>query len=268
MSAIDLSTIHRHNQNQSRDSHSSRSQYVREERHHTGLALAVLLDDPVSDKNGSVLPRQIQAEGEEQVCFGMVWSLAIPRSSEVNSYQILDLTITTHGGSVIDVESTTPILVPANHGRTAKVNSGQNGVEFGALTEEQTTVLTSIAEAPGMEVQYILTSSSMLSSSSLSAIIYGPLEAFYEIGIYLAERELFLQDPYKCNRKVPYRNPHRLTGLNEKATMTADLQRCETNIETAHKTLGEPIDALKAFESRQSIQEAPTPKCLKSALYR
>ena len=46
-----------------------------------------------------------------------------------------------------------------------------------------------------------------------------------EISNFFQECKVFLQDPLHCEFNVPYRNPHRLSGLDEEFSMTQDMHK-------------------------------------------
>lgn len=94
---------------------------------------------------------------------------------------------------------------------------------------------------------------------------------FEDIGSFLQENGLYLQDPKGCDRNVRYRNPHRLSGLDDDAPMTMDLEK--THRSPAMEPLTEevlpvPIDIFSDFETTDSLPETVTPGCLATELYR
>ena len=119
-----------------------------------------------------------------------------------------------------------------------------------------------------MEVESLLISNAKSQTVSLSAIIYGPLSAFDEIGDYLSDQKWFLQEPQGCTRNVPYRNPHRLTGLDLETPLATDLRMDVQDRETVLQATSRPLDILNSFRSEQAIAEAKTPEMVRSSLYR
>ena len=182
--------------------------------------------------------------------------------------QIADIPVKPSEGSVLDLRSVPVVLIPGGIGKGMKVTLTRDGSSIGAIGEQDSTILGSIAEESSMEVQSIVRSDPAANSVILNSIIYGSLDAFREVGVYLAEEGRFLQDPSSCERDVPYRNPHRLTGLDEHVPTTFELIKNAGCPERPRQLIEKPIDVLEGFESREEIAEASTPKCLKSSLYR
>lgn len=146
--------------------------------------------------------------------------------------------------------------------------SSTDGTIFGTLGEADSIVLASIAKVPTMVVQAILPQVVTSGTTLMNAIIYGPLNEYREIGTYLTEQDRFLQEPRGCTRNVKYRNPHRLTGLNEEASMTFEAQQAIDHRKKTILSFDKPLDVLDGFESRQAIPEAQTPSVIKTLLYR
>ena len=153
--------------------------------------------------------------------------------------------------------------------KSAKVLSCANGACLGILKGKDTTVLSSIASVQNMFIQSMLQRNEQKPLTlCLSAIIYGPLEQFNEVGEYLAEMCYYLQEPYHCDRNVKYRNPHRLNGLDQSVPMTFELHHKDEAIEVTAGVMEKPIDVLSSFESNQRIVEAESPRAIKTSLYR
>ena len=152
--------------------------------------------------------------------------------------------------------------------KKACIISCADGSLVGMLGEKDTIVFSPIAGESGMEIQPILQRDTKYPTASLSIIIYGPLDDFDELGIYLTEQRRFLQQPHSCSRNVEYRNPHLLSGLDDNAPSTFGL--CQTRVveEKTLSVLPGKIDVLNDLESHQAIAEAETPKLLKTPLYR
>ncbi|PVH83787.1 hypothetical protein DL98DRAFT_412175, partial [Cadophora sp. DSE1049] len=102
---------------------------------------------------------------------------------------------------------------------------------------------------------------------SLSVVIYGPMTIYDDIGKFLQDVGMYLQDPQNCDRKVRYRNPHRLSGLDEDAPMTSELRRVQSQEKRAEELLQTPIDVFSDFESHTLISETIGPSCLATVLY-
>lgn len=97
----------------------------------------------------------------------------------------------------------------------------------------------------------------------VSIIVYGPIEAFEHVGRFFDECELFLQDPFGCDRNVPYHNPHRLTS-NDAPRMTFELGSCP--MQRKRVTELHYSDFLDDLISPESLPELPTPPSLHTSL--
>ena len=89
------------------------------------------------------------------------------------------------------------------------------------------------------------------------------MELFDDIGKYFDEYQLYLQDPYGCDRNVKYRNPHRISGRDPVAPMTFELR----SLAFSHKETVSPCDILAGFESDEILPESESPPALKTVLY-
>jgi hypothetical protein len=101
-------------------------------------------------------------------------------------------------------------------------------------------------------------------SAYLSTIIYGPLDLFEDVGKFVEEYDMYLQDPHSCDRNVKYRNPHRLSGLDPNVPMTLDL----VQLATSHEKAPSPVDLLAGLESDEFLPDTEAPPALRTALYK
>ena len=102
--------------------------------------------------------------------------------------------------------------------------------------------------------------------ATLCVDIYGPEILFENIGAFASECMLFLQDPRDCDRKVVYRNPHRLSFATSPITYTQS--------EPDHGTLspeiedfGGSLDPLDITELTKDLPETEPAKLLRTSLY-
>jgi hypothetical protein len=100
-------------------------------------------------------------------------------------------------------------------------------------------------------------------SAYLSTIIYGPLDLFEDVGKFVEECDIYLQDPQGCDRSVKYRNPHHLSGLDPDVPMTTDL----AHLTVSHEKAPYPIDLLAGLESDEFLPDTEAPSALRTALY-
>lgn len=102
--------------------------------------------------------------------------------------------------------------------------------------------------------------------ATLSAIIYGPLSLFYDVGDFFENCDICLQDPSGgCSRNVRYRNPHKLSGLDEDAPMTIDRQPTVSYGSYAEESGRCYLDDLNF---PQDLPEAPVPAAVRTVLYK
>jgi SWI/SNF-related matrix-associated actin-dependent regulator of chromatin subfamily A3 len=135
------------------------------------------------------------------------------------------------------------------------------------LTEEQAIDLQLLCTLePGRQTlgSKINKSKPLSPSAYLSAIVYGPLELFEDVGKFVEEHDMYLQDPHSCDRNVRYRNPHRLSGLDPDAPMTLDLVQPAVGREEVQN----PADLLAGLESDEFLPDAEAPSVLRTALYK
>jgi len=156
------------------------------------------------------------------------------------------------------------------------------GLPLGNIQQDVAGVLRLLSSERGVELQlscFPKTSSFPLRSvsrghdathaaESLSVIIYGPMTVYDEIGEFLQDVGMYLQDPQDCDRKVRYRNPHRLSGLDEDAPMTSELRKLQPQEKSAEELLQSPIDVFSDFETLTLLSETISPDCLATELYR
>jgi len=166
----------------------------------------------------------------------------------------------------------------------ARLGSGnsvvdKNGSLIGNIKKDMTGVLRVLSSESRIELQLCcsldLTSASLRgnaqqeqfrgSINSLSANIYGSMDMFDDVGVFLQSVGVFLQDPQDCDRNVQYRNPHRLSALDEEALMTYEMRRKSEFV--AEKILQTPVDVLSDLETTAVLSEADSPDCLATELY-
>ena len=102
---------------------------------------------------------------------------------------------------------------------------------------------------------------------SLSIIIYGPMDLFEEVGSFLEERDIFLQDPVGCKRNVPYCNPHRLPLDGAPPKMTADLEK-PSLLSVVAEDIDTRPELLDTLNSQQDLAETEQPRSIRTSLAR
>lgn len=104
-------------------------------------------------------------------------------------------------------------------------------------------------------------------SCSLSIIIYGPISMAEDVGSFLGDVGVFLQDPFGCVRNVKYCNPQRLSTHEEadfQTTFECDSTTGPAHLEDFHSRKG----VIEAFHSNDNLHETEQPEILKTTLRR
>ncbi len=76
---------------------------------------------------------------------------------------------------------------------------------------------------------------------------------------------MYLQDPLHCDRNIPYRNPHLLSGLDDPPVTTFALMSSCVPIES--KALTRP-DLHALLKNEDPLQETDAPNIVATPLYR
>jgi hypothetical protein len=98
----------------------------------------------------------------------------------------------------------------------------------------------------------------------LDMILYGPKCMADAVGLFMEDCGYCLQDPYDCDRNVPYINPHRLSSQFDDPPMTHAMQQPTKEIVETFTRVA--IDALANFQTSEQFEEAMTPSALVTEL--
>lgn len=103
-------------------------------------------------------------------------------------------------------------------------------------------------------------------SASLTVTLYGPMDLFESIGQFLLQCSEYLQAPLRCDRNVPYRNPQSLSGRDEEAPLTFQL---EADLSSSQiETIAQGSDPSAALETGCTLPETEAPPAIRTSLYR
>ncbi|KAH7092160.1 DNA repair protein rad5 [Paraphoma chrysanthemicola] len=151
-----------------------------------------------------------------------------------------------------------------------------DGTILGELDERSAQVLQALEEDPDITMQFALTFSSAKISArskadspklkpalSLHVILYGPEWLSDQVGTFLQDCEIYLQEPHYCNRNVRYCNPHCLVASDEEPWMTFDLLPSRSEVAVSQITRS---DALDALVSAKPLGELDSPAALSTRL--
>ena len=172
-----------------------------------------------------------------------------------------------------------PTMVPVTLDDTSTLLRVADGSKIGTLGERQAKILHELEEVDGINFQLYcqIKREEALGGGKfrmcaekelqhlLCTIIYGPLRLFDAIGEYVSECELYLQDPLHCNRDVPYRNPHLLSGLDEESPMTFSFNQPSVPLEV--EELNNRPDLFAQLRSEDPLRETTAPPALRTMLY-
>ncbi|OAL07654.1 hypothetical protein IQ06DRAFT_13635 [Phaeosphaeriaceae sp. SRC1lsM3a] len=101
-------------------------------------------------------------------------------------------------------------------------------------------------------------------SKYLGVIIYGPRRRISDVGEFVTKAGVYLDDPVKCDRNVPYMNPQCLFSLHERLPMTFELlQPQESQISDFSRA---SLDVLSGFESADDVDLSESPVALRTEL--
>lgn len=102
----------------------------------------------------------------------------------------------------------------------------------------------------------------------ISITIYGPLEAFTEVGTFFQDENIYLQDPIHTERHVRYLNPHRLSSLyTDTPIWTSDVKDSQNKLFDLKEVRVESA-TLDIFESNEDLAETPQPNRILTPLKR
>ncbi|KAI9640654.1 hypothetical protein NHQ30_010958 [Ciborinia camelliae] len=101
----------------------------------------------------------------------------------------------------------------------------------------------------------------------LNIIIFGPNRMMEEIGEYLSNKTMYLQDPIGCERCVPYRNPHAVTWGPDDIVMADSFNSTVGNLEIEELRLGPDLLA-QLMKDEIPLEETEAPGIVKTALFR
>ncbi|KAG4441377.1 hypothetical protein IFR05_003134 [Cadophora sp. M221] len=194
-------------------------------------------------------------DAQEDVCFGML--VDIP----VKTPHLLDLST-----------NTAPVLL--DNPNTLRLFDGSI---FGTIPERSVRILYALVSAGCTTQLFCQNGHSAVEEGSgrpveggsivtLCVITYGPETLSEDVGDWLAEHGLCLQDPIHCDRNVRYENPHLLRADDEEPLMTYSL---ETNAPIIHAETA--IAAPNLFEllnQEHNLAETEQPQAVSTPLHR
>ena len=154
-----------------------------------------------------------------------------------------------------------------------------DGSEFGTLAERQAKILHTLEEVDCINLRLCCEMKCGQASGGrksgkgterelqgrLCTIIYGPFRIFDAVGDYVSQCRLYLQDPLYCNRDVPYRNPHLLSGLDEGPPMASSF--CRPRVPLEVEEMDSRPDLFALLRNEDPLPETDAPAALSTTLY-
>jgi hypothetical protein len=101
---------------------------------------------------------------------------------------------------------------------------------------------------------------------TLCVILYGPRLISEDVGEWLADYELFLQDPVHCDRNVLYHNPHLLCGDDDEPITTFSLRLRVPNIQA--ETIKVAPNLFEILNQDHHLLETEQPGAVATPLHR
>jgi hypothetical protein len=189
----------------------------------------------------------------------------------------IDIPIRVRGQRICD---STSIILPLELENANELRRQDNREIYGNIDERTSKILKTLRAQAGITLQLYspsritqnvakTTKGSTIQTTgpSLHVIIYGPAELFDAVGDFAAECGIYLQDPLYCDKTVQYRNPHLLSGLEEKPIMTHAL--CPKDDVSLQVEQTSPLpDLFSLLNCDNSLPEASTPTAIQTELQR
>ena len=105
-------------------------------------------------------------------------------------------------------------------------------------------------------------------SCSLDITVYGPIELFDEIGEWLQEYNVYLQDPRNCDLDVRYWNPQRLSSSDPRSCPYVSQVVLLGSGLVQFEEIDEQPDLLDIISGQDDLEEATAPKVIRAALHK
>ena len=173
------------------------------------------------------------------------------------------------------MRSLIPLALDENNSTLHILGEGQ---EFGCLDRRTGEILGRLRAESGISLQILcvvamsqpgnksLHSRICEREASVCVNIYGPEILFEDIGAFASECMLFLQDPRDCDRKVIYRNPHRLSFGECPITYTQSEPGYGT-LSPEIEDFGGSLDPFDTTELTKDLPETEPAKIMRTSLY-
>ncbi|KAL2855380.1 SNF2 family N-terminal domain-containing protein [Aspergillus pseudoustus] len=196
-----------------------------------------------------------------------------PQDTTKPNESVLDLPFLPSGPSVPHDISTLRVAYDPSNGFLSDSTTGRH---IGLVANPETLQFLSIlSQEEGIELQIQLHREKHTKkvygkkgkcgdpiTTTLNVVVYGPFDLFEDIGDFTQDNGYYLQEPRHCDRNVPYRNPHCLSGEDDEVPFTFDLGKQEEDIVAAKIP-----DLLVGLETCEVFPEDHDPPGLTTPLY-
>ncbi|CAK7222539.1 hypothetical protein SEUCBS140593_004933 [Sporothrix eucalyptigena] len=162
-------------------------------------------------------------------------------------------------------------LVGDNDGSCGRIDTGHGPVVHGLLEETTLELHVTCTMDDAADVSRV---SRVSQPCQLDMTLYGPADLLDELGTWLEDNEIFLQDPVDCHagRDVVYRNPQRLSVALDPAScscVSVFLLQQKQSSSSLHMVLqdrtSEP-DVLEILSNHMDLEEAAQPASIQTDL--
>lgn len=227
--------------------------------------------DSVIDDNSNELP-------PTDVCYGMVRlggnTARVRQEANFDFAKLEGIPLITIAEAVV-LDSTK--LVYGCFRDDGTVHRFSDQLPVGKLDEVALECLSKISNEQSIHIQFMMRNSNdslkrkrraasrkTQIAGRASVILYGPADVAEDIGDFLDRCGYCLQDPYGCDRDVPYKNPHCISSLFDEPQLTSSLS-CPSNAPSAPFSA---IDSLLALQSTDEYLECNQPEDINTKLSR
>jgi hypothetical protein len=100
----------------------------------------------------------------------------------------------------------------------------------------------------------------------LCVVLYGPKSISEDVGSWLADYGLFLQDPFHCDRNVLYHNPHLLCEDSHEPVMTSSFKLHAPSMHM--ETLKVAPNLFELLNQDRNLMETEQPSLIGTLLYK
>lgn len=105
-------------------------------------------------------------------------------------------------------------------------------------------------------------------SCNLKLTLYGTMEFFEDLGSWLQEYGMYLQDPEDAHQNVRYCNPHKLSFDPRSSLTVQDIcQKSVGSLMTVHN-LEERSSFMELLDGHLELEEALQPELIRTSLKR